>query len=258
MSLLELVNSRKRRQERPPHQQNTGHMSERASGLALISSQGSTAASGAISHISPMPHEHEAFLHPIQLPRCRSIALRRKFRAFEGPAGGRRRWRLTSPASFHPSSFQSVSQTMDASLLAPSLSSRTSEHCEGPQTTLLGATSSTPPASPSSRARARHSFAAAATGASSATPPHCSKDWGRDPATAQWPRSQGHRVRTSRSAGDGLLQISHQRLVEYGIGIGSCLRAAGFQLPQTSSPMASLALQPPHDAYQSAVLTTSA
>ena len=83
--------------------------------------------------------------HPNQITGCRSIALRRKLRALEGPAGGRLKWRLTPPASFHPSSFQSVSQTIDASLLPPSLSSRTSEHCEGPQTTLLGATSSTPP-----------------------------------------------------------------------------------------------------------------
>ena len=215
-----------------------------------------------------MPHDHAAFLHPIQLPGCRNIALRRKVRALEGPAGGRWKWRLTYPTSFHQSSFQSVFRTTDASLLPPSLSSRTSEHCEGPQTTLLGATSSTPPPrrllaleldTPRCRNPVKETALAIGDAATEPPPPR------RRTAPRTGPRSchctvehrvQGHQVRTSRSAGDGLLQISHQRLVAY--GIGSCSRAAGFQPPQTSSPTARFTLQLPHDAYQFAVLTTSA
>ena len=93
MSLLDLVNSRKRRQERPPYQQiyrsHVPFTSLEAFGPGLVCSRGSTAASGAISHISPMPHEHAAFLYPHLTPNRRSIALRRRFRALEGPAGGR-------------------------------------------------------------------------------------------------------------------------------------------------------------------------
>ena len=203
-----------------------------------------------------MPHEHAAFLHPNQLPGCRSIALRLKFRALEGSTGGRWKWRLTSPASFHPSSFQSVSQAIDGSLLPPSLSSRTSELCEGPQTTLLSATSSTPPPpflaleldTPRCRSPVKETALAIGDAATEPPPPRR--------RTVLWPRSQGHRVRTSRTAEDSLLQISHRRLVAH--GSGSCSRAAGFQPPQTSSPAARFTLQPSHDAYQFAVLTTSA
>ena len=256
MSLLELVNSRKRRHERPPYQQYFGHTSHylaRASSLGLISSRGSTAASGAISHISPMPHEHAAFLHPTQLPGCRSIALQRKFRALEGPTGGRWKWRLTSPASFHPSSFQSVFQTTDASLLPPSLSSRTPEHCEGPQTTLLDATSSTPPPrrllapeldTPRCRSSVKETALAIGDAATEPPPPR------RRTVPRTGPRSchciMAAIAGASRSAGDGLLQISHQRLVAHGIGTAPAnIQPNGQTL--SAAPARCLPVCCPHD-----------
>ena len=270
MSLLELVNSRKRRHERPPHQQYFGHMSyylALASRLGLISSRGSTAASGAISHISPMPHEHAAFLHPIQLPGCRSIALRRKFRALEGPTGGRWKWRLLSPASFHPSSFQSVFQTTDASLLPPSLSSRTSEYCEGPQTTLLGATSSTSPPRrllapelDTPRCRSSVKETALAIGDAATEPPspcrrtvpstgprscHCTVAAIIGASSADFSQRRGRPPADQPSAPRGAWNRQ-------------LLKGSGFPAPATSSPTARLTLQPPHDAYQFAFLVTSA